>query len=182
MNLLAIAVLAGCGGGQTVAEASLLLDGPELVRVDRLGPVAAPPRAVLSDGGVPEGLQWSVDPPEVARIDGDRVVAEAPGRARITGTWNGQSVDWTLAVEPAMTLRIDGAPARLSVGDTLSLRAVGLIGEEAVDPGAVTWSSSDEELLPVDPDGSATALGPGRVWVTADSPSGAQAVVEIDIR
>ena len=181
MSALVLAtVLYGCVG-EPEATLELSLDGPARVRVDTLGAVDGP-GAVLTDGTQPEGVEWTVSDESVARVDGDDVFAEAPGEVTITGTWQEQAVSWTLVVDPAMVLMIAGAPPSLAVGDMRRLRALGTIGEESVDPGAVSWSSSDSEILEVTADGTITALGPGRVWVSAKNPAGAESMVEVDVQ
>lgn len=185
MHRVALALLvgsytAGCGGSGTV-DAELALDGPARIRVDHLGAVQGP-QVVLSDGTEPQGVVWTVSDGGVARIDGDSIVAEAPGEAQVTGSWEGQAVSWTLVVDPAMILHIQNARPRVSVGDMGTLRASATIGQESVDPGEVTWSSSDAELLTVAADGTYEALGTGRVWVTAKTANGAESMVEIDVQ
>ena len=185
MHRVALAVLMGlysigCGGEATT-ELELALDGPARIRIDHLGAVQGP-GVVLSDGTEPEGVVWTVSEQGVARVNGDSLVAEAPGEVMITGTWEGQTVNWTLVVDPAMVLHISGARPRLSVGDMITLRANGTIGEESVETGEITWSSSDSELLTIAADGSVEALGTGRVWITAKTANGAESMVEIDVQ
>lgn len=181
MHALVLSFLVGCGGEAEAPEHTLRLEGPERVRVDELGPVSLP-SVVLDDGTVAEGLTWTVGEGSVAKVQGTGVVAVAPGEVEVTGTWQGQTVTWTLVVDPAMNLHIEGARATLAVGDTLALRGVGSIGDTSVDPGAVAWSSSDAEILSIGADGAATALAPGRVWVSGVTGGGSKATVEIDVQ
>lgn len=178
-HLVISLLIAGCGSSD-VAAAKLSLDGPARVRVDQLGPVVGP-RVVLDDGTEP-AVQLAFEPQGVARYHDGVVIAEAPGEVLITASHAGSQVTWTLVVDPAMVLRIKDAPAALSVGDTRALEAVARIGDKVVDAGQVGWSSTDPEVLEIAADGSLTALGPGRVWVTATTRSGAQSMVEIDVR
>lgn len=177
MIQLAVALLLACG---EAPPPELLLDGPARVRVDQLGPVSGP-RVVLPDG-TPAAVDWTVSDEGVATVVAGEVVAEGPGEVQVTGEHKGQHVTWTLVVDPALVVRIQGAPGSASVGDMLQLTAIASIGDEEVDSGTIAWSSSDPDLLEVATDGSATALGSGRVWVTARSRGGAQSMVEIDIR
>ncbi len=181
MNHLVFSLLlAACGPEEAATNMSLELDGPARVRVDQLGPVVGP-RVLLEDGSEPQ-VDWALSPEGVASIQDGAIVAVAPGEVQVTASYAGHEVSWVLIVDPAMVMQIRGAPPELSVGDTLVLEASARVGDTEVDPGAVGWSSSDPELLQVAADGSATALGIGRVWVTARSRTGAQSMVEIDVK
>lgn len=173
-GVLALAMV-GCGGGPI-----LELDGPREVRVDRLGPVEAP-SAALSEGGAPSGVVWSVEPPEVARVDGESVIATAEGDAVITGSWQGQSVSWSLEVRPSYELLFVGAPAQIGIGEAVPLQVAARRGGEDARPGALAWSSSDPLVLTVDGEGVARGVSAGVAFVTVDG-HGSTAMAEIRVQ
>jgi hypothetical protein len=159
--------------------AVLILDGPEQVRVDHLGPVEAP-RVMLEDGAEPRGVIWTAAPEGVARLEGGQVVAIGPGEARVVAEWEEQTVEWTLVVELARVLAFHEPPSRVAVGEQVQLKVAAHVGEAEVGPGDVRWTSSAPALLSVAPDGRAVGITPGTAWVTARA-SGAKAMVQIDV-
>src|SRR5687767_4058527 len=76
----------------------LVLDGPEHLRVERLGPVDGP-TVRLEDGTEPVGVIWTLSREGVAHVEGDRLVAEGPGEVQVVAEWEDQRVEWTLLVE-----------------------------------------------------------------------------------
>lgn len=178
-RFLPILMLAACTRGVEVDQRLLELEGPAHLRVRHLGPVE-PPRVVLSDGTLPEGLRWDAAPGRVAVVSDGRIEAVGPGTALVTGTWEGQVVSWTLEVRPSVVLQFVDPPARLAVGQQVPLRLVGLIGEERVDPGEVAWHSSDDDVLSV-ASGRAMALDVGTAFVTAESKLGSQATLQLQV-
>jgi len=173
--LLAVAVLALVGCGKTDPE--LRLEGVAQVRVDKLGVVAGPLPS-LSDGSNPEGLVWSVSSQEVARVDGDQIIASAPGTATVTGEWHGQSVSWKLEVTHEVALHFHDPPAALAVGQSVLLEVD--VQGLPLHP-QLEWSTSDPAILEVDPEGRVTGRGSGVAYITASGPGG-EAVVELTVR
>ena len=154
------------------------LDGPSEVRVDHLGPVPAP-RVVLGDGTDPEGLIWSFSRTGVASIADGAVVAEGPGTVSVVAEWEGERVSWDLVVELRTELSFVDAPANLAAGEAIDLRVAASRGGEPVDPQAVEWTSSDDQVIAVVA-GHARAIAPGTAFVTART-GGASAMVEITV-
>lgn len=173
VRALALALI-GCGGG-----AVLELDGPSEVRVERMGPVEGP-GLVLSSGARPEGVIWSVEPASVARIEGDRVIAEAEGEARVTGAWQGQSVGWTLKVVPTYELVFVDAPAAIAVGGTCTFHVAARRGGEATPPTEVVFSTSDASILAVDEAGKCEGVAAGVAYVTVAG-HGSTAMAEVRV-
>ena len=177
LTWLSTMTLVACLGADK--DPRLLLHGPEVVRVDRLGPVVGP-EVHLDDGSKPHGIIWSVSSDQVAQIDGSIVVAIGPGEARVVGEWEDQRIEWQLVVELATRLTFVDAPARLAVHEEVALQVEARHGDEAIDVGSVQWATSDPHILQVQA-GRALAMAPGMVFVTAQA-RGAQAVVEIEVR
>jgi hypothetical protein len=177
MNAWWVASLLACTSSPPAEE--LGLDGPARVRVESLGPVDGPD-AVLADGKKAEGVTWTAKPESVAKIEGGEVHAVGPGEATVTGEWQGQKVEWTLVVEPTITLVFVDAPARVNVGETVPLKIDGRLGEEKVAPGSVTWSSSDAAVADVSATGEVTGYAPGIAYVTATA-GNSEAMLEIEV-
>ncbi len=169
--------LCACTLGES-NDPQLELRGPALIRVDRLGPVDRP-RVMLHNGSEPHGVIWSVSRTGVAEFDGSDVVAVGAGEVRIMGEWEDQRVEWTLVVELATLLSFIDAPAFIRVGQAVDLEVEARRGTEIIDPGAVTWATSDRSVLSVE-GGRATGISPGTAYVTARA-RGAQAMVEMDV-
>jgi hypothetical protein len=157
--VLAFLALAACGDSR-----ELVLDGPAQVTVDKLGPVQGP-RVLLSDGTEPEGLVLTVTPEGVATVDGLAVTAAAPGTAAVDASWNGKHVVWNLVVDPRVTLRLVNPPAELAVGARQPMHVEARMGDLAVDPGELVWSSSAPEVAEVDTAGVVVAKAPGTTYV-----------------
>ncbi len=164
----------------TEAAPTLTLQGPAQVRVSASGPVTGGPMAFLSDGSEVEGVEWHAAPTSVAVVRQGVVHAVGPGQADVTGLWEGQEVHWTLVVDAAMVLRFVDAPEGLEVGDEVVLKVEGRSGGRKVEPAALTWSSSDQDVLMVN-DGRAIAYQPGVVYVTATD-GGSYAQLQLQVR
>lgn len=158
---------------------TLTLDGPTEVHVEKLGPVDGP-KPALSDGTAPTGLVWTSSAASVAGVDGDHIVAVGPGQATITGTWQAQTVGWTLHVEPPVTLVIVDPPERVQVGATVPLKVTGRLADGAIPVDALTWTTSDAGLATVDGSGVVSGKAPGTVYITASNGK-ADAMVELEV-
>jgi len=160
-------------------EPELMLEGPARVTVDQPGPVDGPD-VVLDEGTVPDELELESSDPAVARVEGGTVVAESSGEAVITATWQGQSVSWTLAVEPAVTLRFVEPPAAIQVGEQVRMRVTDTAGHRDVDPGALSWSCTEPAVADVKDGGVVTGREEGVTYLTA-SGLGSQAMLELSV-
>jgi len=167
-------LLSACG----TTPPQLQLEGPQQVTVDTLGPVQGPV-ATLSDGTAPADLTVSAAPGSVAMVAEGVVQAVGPGEAEVTVSWKEQSATWTLVVEPAITLWI-APPDQLQVGRAVPLPVEARIGDQNVDPGDLTWTSSAEGVATVDGAGIVTGVAPGMVYITAES-GRSNAMVELKV-
>lgn len=71
---------------------------------------------------------------------------------------------------PVSSITLDKSEASLTIGETLQLTAT-LLPEESTDK-SVTWSSSDEKVATVTAEGLVTAVGIGKVVITATTNDG----------
>ncbi len=165
----------------TYEAPELVLDGPEHLRVDRLGPVDGP-RVQLQDGTEPEGVIWTLSRDGVAHVENGRLVAEGPGEVQVVAEWEDQRVEWTLLVELGAMLAFVRPPSRIKVGEEVSLQVEARVADRPVDIGAVDWASSDAVVLTVTPGPPASAVGlaAGTADVTASAP-GASAMIELEV-
>ncbi len=166
--------LFGCGD-----ERELLLDGPSEVHHRGLGPVRSAPSVVLEDGSHPDDVEWTVERPDVARIEDGTLHAVGHGSTTVTGRWRGHTVHYRLVVEPAAALQFHDPPASLAMGQEVQLVVVA--GEDAVPPDVLRWRSSHDDVLVVEPTGRARGVAPGRAWVTVTRAAGESAMVEIAV-
>jgi hypothetical protein len=172
-----ILLLLGCT--QVEALPQLELKGPVHTQVDHLGEVEGPVLS-LSDGGLVEGASWRVVDPSVAEIRGESVYAVGAGTTQVVIDWEGQSVQWTLAVEPMVMLSFVEPPVELSIGSRAPLRIRAQSGGREVDAGELIWVSSDEQVFTV-VGGQAEAHVVGLVYVTARASGGSTAMLELDV-
>ncbi len=163
----------GCSGSM---ELTLQLEGPSVVEVHRLGPVPSPD-VRLSDGSVPDGIEWEISRPAVARFGHRGFQALGHGRTDVIGHWEGQQVSWVLVVDPSLRLHFDRPPAHLVIGETVPL--VVLVNGEPTGQAELTWSSSVPTVLGIDR-GRATGLAPGTSYVTVER-EGSRAMVELTV-
>lgn len=176
MRVSAVLALFAC---VTSGKPELRLDGPDRIAVNHLGPVDGP-RVVLDEGAAPDGLILTLSRPGVARIEGNRVIALAPGVVDVVAEWEGDRVVWTLEVALETTLSFVDPPSTLRVGDAVALAVVAQVGERAVDAGLVTFVTSDDGVVGIDDHGRAVGRGPGTAYVTARA-KGTSAMVEIEV-
>ncbi len=175
-SIAGVVALAACTIGEP--DAVLTLEGPDHVRVEVLGPVPAP-RAVDAAGAAVAGVTWTVSPADVARFDGDEVVATRPGEAVVTGSWQGQLVQWHLVVAPEIHLRFLAPPARVVVGARTPLAVEALVGGQGIGDVSLRWSVQPDDAAKVDR-GVLVGSRPGVVWVTVKH-GAAEAMAEIEI-
>lgn len=171
----AFLALVGCG---PEPEPTLVLAGPSEVRAAALG-VLPGPSVLLDDGTEPDGVIWTVSHPEVVDVRGNRLVVTGPGEAAVTAEWEGDRVGFRVIVALDMRLGFVDPPETLRVGEQRPLRLLARLGEGEVDPGPLSWESSDPDVVRVE-DGTATASMPGTAWVTARA-RGASAMAELEV-
>jgi hypothetical protein len=129
-------------------------------------------------------VEWSSSNTDVATVDDDGLVTGvAVGAATITATSEGQSgtsdVAVTLTQEPVATVEVTPNPASVSVGRAVQLTATLKDAAGNILTGrAVSWSSSDTDVAPVDATGlvGGLALGTATITATSEGQSGSASV------
>lgn len=157
-----------------------MLNGPEHIEVDALGPVRGAPEVVDAQGE-PIAARWVSSDPGVASLDDNGVVvAHAPGAAVLTADLPHHPLSWRLTVRPELTLRFISPPTDLVMGQTTPLRVASFASGRALPAVGVRWQSADPRIATVNADGGIQAVAPGTTWVTATT-TDAAATVELDI-
>lgn len=113
---------------------------------------------------------WTSSKSEVAEVDAaGRVLSKGEGKAQITATLGAISAQVAVEVIDAATIEVVPPQARIvgPPGTTFLLNAV--VKGSKDQPVAVkpTWTSSDEKVVKVSPDGLITSVGNGTASVTA---------------
>ena len=119
-----------------------------------------------------EGDEWSSSNTDVATVDGGKVTAIALGTAVISYTvTDGYGIECTesctVTVNPilAESIALDRTELVLTIGATDKLTAT-VLPEDVTDK-TVTWTSSDNTIVTVDPEGNIQALALGEAVITA---------------
>lgn len=123
-----------------------------------------PARIIVQYGDIPVAPVWSVEPAEVARVTSGLVTPLKVGRATLTATYQGQSVQVALTVQeaPQKPLLITPTALTLEVGQTANVSAT--YEGKSVTP---SWTSSDAGVATVTEAGLVTALSAGTATITA---------------
>ena len=107
-------------------------------------------------------VEWSSSDTQVATVVNGKVTAVGAGRAVITATCGSAKATCTVTVTeeapPTPTVTLDKTSLSLEVGESATLVATA--------SGAVSWSSSDTQVVTV-VNGKVTAVGAGRAVITA---------------
>ena len=132
-----------------------------------------------SSSAYSHSISYSSSDESVARVEGGRVIAVAPGSAKITAaSFNGKKGSITITVlhEPE-SVHFTSLPEKLGVGQSAQLSAA--VNEDS--RGEIRFSGNDESIAAVNPDGSITALAEGILTVTATAYNGVSASADIRI-
>jgi len=119
-----------------------------------------------------QNIQWSSSNPEVAEYSGG-VRGVGGGQAVMTCTvelTDGTTLSADCPVSVTVPVnRIQAAERNLTVmaGDPLAPE-ISVLPEDATNP-AILYSSSDDQILSVEPDGRIMALAEGKAYLTAES-------------
>jgi hypothetical protein len=172
MYALLIPLLIGCGP----TPSSIDIQAEPVVTVHSLEQVALPTAKVLAaDKTVIEPapqIKWEVLPPEVAKLnaDGKSIAIVGEGKATVKATVGAVSNKYELVVSLPDEIALTGLDAGqiLAVGQLVNATADVRADGEVVPNQAITWTSSNPEVLTV-VDGKVTAVQAGKVTVTATS-------------
>ncbi|MBN1336485.1 MAG: Ig-like domain-containing protein [Deltaproteobacteria bacterium] len=172
MYALLIPLLIGCGP----TPSSIDIQAEPVVKVHSLEQVAIPPVKVLAaDKTViepPPQIKWEVLPPEVAKLnaDGKSIAIVGEGKATVKATVGAISNKYELVVALPDEIALTGLEAGqiLAVGQAVDTVAEVKADGEVVPEQAITWTSSNPEVLTV-VDGKVTGVQAGKATVTATS-------------
>jgi hypothetical protein len=127
---------------------------------------------------------WSTSRPDVVQVDaGGRLLSKKEGQSVVTATLPGLSTPVSVEVIDVKSVEIVPMTARLlgPPGSTLPLQAVIKNSHDQPIGVPVTWSSSDDKVATVSPDGVVTSSGAGRATIVAkvgDLQTGAEIAVD----
>jgi hypothetical protein len=172
MYTFVVASLMGCAP----TPADVKFAGEETVTVHTTDPVQVHAATVLDAEGKalatqPE-LKWTVSPDGVAKLEGDKVVPVANGKAAVKAcATDALCKEYNLVVALPDKVTINAAEgAAWTVGSTNNLTAKVLSGETEVAGQKVTWTSDNPAVVTVDENtGAVTSVAVGTANVTATS-------------
>ncbi len=168
IGLLLVVAAAACSAKPVSIQVSprkVVLYGIE--RGQRLTAQLLDAKGQAVDAGRPT---WSSSKPDVATVDeGGRVVSKGEGQATITAAFGELTADVPVEVVDTATIEVSPGQATLvgPVGTSFSMTA--LVKSSRNRPVAIrpTWTSSDERVARVSPEGAVIAVGNGTATVTA---------------
>ncbi len=177
-SLAIILIITACMG-PAGPHGELVLEGPVHYQVDKLGRVDGPVAIVE---GLEEGelVEMTVEPATVAHIRDGELHAVGPGEATVRASWKEQTIEWTLVVEPALTLEWVEPPAAIAVGQTHAFVLSAHTGDVPAEVGKLSWTSSNPAIATVSSTGDVTGVAAGVVYVTATA-ARSEAMIELTI-
>lgn len=113
---------------------------------------------------------WSSSRPDVVEVDASgRLMSKKEGKAAVTAALENLSTQVSVEVLDVKAVEITPVTARLvgPPGTALPLQAVVKNSRDQPIAVPVTWSSSDEKVAAVSPDGVVTAAGAGKATIVA---------------
>jgi len=113
---------------------------------------------------------WSSSRPDVVEVDaGGRILSKKEGKAAVTATLGGLSTQVPVEVVDVKVIEITPVTARLvgPPGTSLPLQAVVKNSRDETIAVPVTWSSSEDKVATVSPDGVVTSAGAGKATIMA---------------
>lgn len=127
-------------------------------------------------------VSWSSSNSNVATVDKNgKVTAKSVGTAEITvKTLNGKKAVCKITVQnpPATSVKINKTKLVLSIAEYETLTAT-ISPSDTTDK--ISWSSSNTKVATVDNEGKVTAIGVGKVTITAKATSGVFANCEVEV-
>lgn len=165
--LFAVAVTA-CG------KAPLALDQTELS-------MTVGDSAELSAGDAVK-VNWTSSDDKIATVIGGTVNAKSAGTAIITAALeNGETATCTVTVADKLItgISLSASSVRVEVGKTIQLSASYTPADASSHK--LSWESSDEDIVTVDPDGYVTAVAQGEAKIICKSENGIEASCAVTV-
>lgn len=112
-------------------------------------------------------ITWTSSDEAVATVDNGRIQGVAAGTAVITAAAaNGVSAQVEVSVQEVIAEKVDiEGPGEITIGDETQLRAV--VTPSNTTYPEVEWASDDESIATVSDDGKVSAVGVGKVTISA---------------
>ena len=113
---------------------------------------------------------WSSSRPDVVEVDASgRLLSKKEGKAMVTASLDKLSTQVSVEVVDVKVIEVTPLAARLvgPPGTALPLQAVVKNSRNEPVPIPVTWSSSDDKIATVSPDGLVTSAGTGKATIMA---------------
>jgi uncharacterized protein YjdB len=113
---------------------------------------------------------WSSSRPDVVEVDGSgRLLSKKEGKAMVTASLDKLSTQVSVEVQDVKVIEVTPLAARLvgPPGTALPLQAVVKNSRDEPVSIPVTWSSSDDKIATVSPDGLVTSAGAGKATILA---------------
>ena len=175
------ATAADGSGVSATCTVTVVATGAESIAIEtpssdhfKVGEIISLVATVLPEDATDKTVTWSSDNTDVATVDGKGVVsAVGVGTVVITATNSaGQSAQVTLTVDETLVSEIvlSSANVSLKVKGTSSLSAS--VSPSTVTNKEVVWTSSNESVAVVSPEGVVTALSLGEAVITATAADG----------
>jgi uncharacterized protein YjdB len=165
----ACAVLLACGQKPASIQVS-----PNRVKIYGLERPQRLVARVLDKKGQPvEGVRaptWSSSQQQIVEVDSSgRLMSKKEGKAVVTATLEGLSTPVPVEIVDVKAVEVSPVTSKLvgAVGSTLPLAAVVTDSRDRPVTVPVSWSSSDEKVLSVSPDGVVTSIGAGKATIVA---------------
>jgi hypothetical protein len=116
-------------------------------------------------------VQWSSSNPSIASINAGIATGLGEGTTNITATLNGKSANATLDVTAALLTGLSVTPPNATIpkGLTQSYLAQGTYSDGSIQDvtGLVAWSSSNQSVANIAPNGDAVGINKGTSAITA---------------
>jgi hypothetical protein len=129
---------------------------------------------VLDQKGEPmveaAAISWASSHPDVVEVDGSgRLLSKKEGKSIVTATVQALSTPVSVEILDVKVVEVSPLTARLvgPPGVALPLQAVVRDSRDVAVAVPVTWSSSNEKVATVSPDGVVTSAGAGRATIVA---------------
>ncbi|MGE5277276.1 MAG: Ig-like domain-containing protein [Acidobacteriota bacterium] len=113
---------------------------------------------------------WSSSRPDVVEVDASgRLLSKKEGKAMVTASLDKLSTQVSVEVQDVKVIEVTPLAARLvgPPGTALPLQAVVKNSRDEPVPIPVSWSSSDDKIATVSPDGLVTSAGAGKATIIA---------------
>lgn len=136
-------------------------------------------QASMAPATTTDDITWSSSDTGVVRVDGGRISATGVGKARVTArTSSGRTATCTVSVTPvaATGLKLSTDKKTVNVGESIAVKSE-FIPVYATD--SVTFSTTDNDIIALSPNGGVQALKPGTATVQAVTEKGVVETIDI---